>query len=45
MAFDEALAARVRLCLARRKSVEEKRMFGGTGFGAATFQVFAPSVV
>ena len=32
MAFDEALAARVRLCLARRKSVEEKRMFGGTGF-------------
>ena len=32
MAFDEALAARVRLCLARRKNVEEKRMFGGTGF-------------
>ena len=32
MAFDEALAARVRRHLARRKNVEEKRMFGGVGF-------------
>ena len=32
MAFDEALAARVRHQLARRKHVEEKRMFGGAGF-------------
>ena len=32
MAFDEALAERVRQRLARRKNVEEKRMFGGVGF-------------
>jgi TfoX/Sxy family transcriptional regulator of competence genes len=32
MAFCEALAARVRLSLARRKGVEEKKMFGGVGF-------------
>ena len=32
MAFDEALAERVRQQLARRKNVEEKRMFGGLGF-------------
>jgi hypothetical protein len=32
MAFDEALAARIRHTLARRKSVEEKKMFGGIGF-------------
>jgi TfoX/Sxy family transcriptional regulator of competence genes len=32
MAFNEALAARVRQALARRKNVEEKKMFGGVGF-------------
>jgi len=32
MAFDESLAARIRQHLARRKSVEEKKLFGGVGF-------------
>src|SRR5262245_4756788 len=32
MAFDEYLAARIRQRLARRKGIEEKRMFGGVGF-------------
>ena len=32
MAFSEALAERVRQRLARRKNVEEKKMFGGVGF-------------
>src|SRR6516165_8797920 len=32
MAFNEALAERVRHLLARRKNVEEKKMFGGIGF-------------
>jgi hypothetical protein len=32
MAFDESLAARIRLALARKKGVEERRMFGGVGF-------------
>jgi TfoX/Sxy family transcriptional regulator of competence genes len=32
MAFDEALAERIRKGLARRKSIQEKRMFGGIGF-------------
>ena len=32
MAFDESLAARIRQRLAPRKSVEEKKMFGGVGF-------------
>ncbi|MBM3997038.1 MAG: TfoX/Sxy family protein [Planctomycetes bacterium] len=32
MAFDENLAARIRKTLARRKGVEEKKMFGGVGF-------------
>jgi hypothetical protein len=32
MAFDEALAQRVRRALARRKGIEEKNMFGGVGF-------------
>ena len=32
MAFDEALAERIRQLLARRKNVEEKKMFGGVGF-------------
>lgn len=32
MAFDEALAERIRQRLARRKNVEEKKMFGGVGF-------------
>jgi len=32
MAFREALAERTRRILARRKNVEEKRMFGGIGF-------------
>jgi hypothetical protein len=32
MAFDEALAERIRQALSRRKHVEEKKMFGGIGF-------------
>jgi TfoX/Sxy family transcriptional regulator of competence genes len=32
MAFDEALAGRIRHLLARRKHIEEKKMFGGIGF-------------
>ena len=32
MAFDEALAQRIRHLLARRKNIEEKKMFGGIGF-------------
>ena len=32
MAFKEALAGRIRRRLARRKNVEERRMFGGIGF-------------
>ena len=32
MAFDENLAARIRKHLARRKNIEEKKMFGGVGF-------------
>ena len=32
MAFSEALAGRVRQRLARRKNVEEKKMFSGVGF-------------
>ena len=32
MAFDESLAARIRDTLARRKGIEEKKMFGGVGF-------------
>ena len=32
MAFDEALAERIRQRLARSKNVEEKKMFGGVGF-------------
>ncbi|OWK43343.1 TfoX/Sxy family protein [Fimbriiglobus ruber] len=32
MAFDEALAERVRRLLARRKVVEEKKMFSGLAF-------------
>jgi len=32
MAFDESLAARIRDALARRKNVEEKKMFGGLCF-------------
>jgi TfoX/Sxy family transcriptional regulator of competence genes len=32
MAFSESLAARIGQYLARRKSVEEKKMFGGVGF-------------
>src|SRR6185312_12307607 len=32
MAFSEALAGRIRQRLARRKNVEEKKMFGGIGF-------------
>jgi TfoX/Sxy family transcriptional regulator of competence genes len=32
MAFSEALADRIRQRLARRKNVEEKKMFGGVGF-------------
>jgi TfoX/Sxy family transcriptional regulator of competence genes len=32
MAFSEALAERIRQRLARRKNVEERKMFGGVGF-------------
>ena len=32
MAFDEALAERIRRGLARKKGIEEKKMFGGTSF-------------
>ena len=32
MPFSEALAERIRRRLARRKNVEEKKMFGGVGF-------------
>jgi TfoX/Sxy family transcriptional regulator of competence genes len=32
MAFSESLAARIRDALARKKNVEEKKMFGGIGF-------------
>jgi TfoX/Sxy family transcriptional regulator of competence genes len=32
MALNEALAERIRQRLARRKNVEEKKMFGGIGF-------------
>jgi len=32
MAFSEALASRIRQALARKKSVAEKKMFGGIGF-------------
>lgn len=32
MAYNEALAERIRQVLARRKNIEEKKMFGGVGF-------------
>jgi TfoX/Sxy family transcriptional regulator of competence genes len=32
VAFDETLAERIRACLAHRKNVEAKKMFGGIGF-------------
>ena len=32
MAFDESLATRIRAALARKRGVEEKKMFGGVGF-------------
>jgi TfoX/Sxy family transcriptional regulator of competence genes len=32
MAFNEVLAERIRQRLARRKNIEEKKMFGGVGF-------------
>jgi TfoX/Sxy family transcriptional regulator of competence genes len=32
LAFSESLAARIRDALSRKKSVEEKKMFGGIGF-------------
>ena len=32
MAFSEELAERIRQGLARKKGIEEKRMFGGIGF-------------
>lgn len=32
VAFDEILAARIRKALARKKGIEEKKMFGGVGF-------------
>lgn len=32
MAYDADLAARIRQCLARRRGIAEKKMFGGIGF-------------
>ena|SRR5579859_3115210 len=32
MAFNEALTARIRKALARKKAITEKKMFGGIGF-------------
>ena len=32
MAFDEALAERIRQALARKRGIEEKKMFGGVGY-------------
>ncbi len=32
MAFGESLAARIRDALARKKGIEQKKMFGGVGF-------------
>jgi TfoX/Sxy family transcriptional regulator of competence genes len=32
MAYDASLAERIRQRLARRKNIEEKKMFGGIGF-------------
>ena len=32
MAFNEALAERIRQALARRKNIEAKKLFGGVGF-------------
>ncbi len=32
MAFSESLASRIRDALARKKNIEEKKMFGGVGF-------------
>jgi hypothetical protein len=32
MAYSEALAEQVRRQLARRKNIEEKKLFGGIGF-------------
>ena len=32
MAFNEALTERIRQGLARKKGIEEKKMFGGIGF-------------
>ena len=32
MAFSESLAGRIRDALARKKNIEEKKMFGGVGF-------------
>jgi TfoX/Sxy family transcriptional regulator of competence genes len=32
MAFDETLAERIRQRLARRKNIDERKMFGGIGF-------------
>ena len=32
MVFNEALAERIRQRLARRKNIQEKKMFGGVGF-------------
>jgi TfoX/Sxy family transcriptional regulator of competence genes len=32
MAYDESLAQRIRDALARKKGIEEKKMFGGVGF-------------
>src|SRR5476649_1929772 len=32
MPFDESLAGRIRVALARKKNIEEKKMFGAIGF-------------
>lgn len=48
MAFDEALAARIRQILARRKTVEEQKMFGCIAFlisGKAAVGVWKDSLI
>jgi hypothetical protein len=48
MAFDESLAQRIRDALARKKNIEEKKMFGGgwpLRIAQAEFDKYQPTVV
>ena len=45
MAFDESLAERIRQRLGRRKGVEEKKMFGGVGFGCSGGGSCTPAII